>query len=286
MAPIKTGDAADDRQGHGFEHLRVEGDDLCWWCRERPATTGEHKYKRTDLTRLMKGDSLVWVGDNGTREIRGSSGVRRDRYGVVKFPKSMCALCNNVKSQPFDVAYDRFAAYLAAGGVRGRDGVPLAKIYGGTWREDNRSLARYYGKHFGCRLRQLDMPIPDSLRAFLDGADSMPDVHMALVTTDTVHRYARDGLVLSPDFIMTDPSRQHIRGFVMASYIASVGVRFQWWAHASQPPGELSQFFDFPMPVINRFADEDAMGSGRMRPPLIKRVLAWRPRGSTEPPRF
>ncbi|PZE34990.1 hypothetical protein DEJ31_13015 [Curtobacterium sp. MCPF17_031] len=114
----------------------------------------------------------------------------------------------------------------------------------------------------------------------------MHDAHMALITTDTVHRYARDGLVLSPDFIMTDPAREHVRGFVMASYVASVGVRFQWWAQASEPPVELSQFFDFPMPLLNRFVDEKAMGSGLTRPPLIKRALAWRPRRSTSPPHF
>lgn len=270
--------ADDSGPPHDFDHFTVESDGLCWWCRERPATTGEHKYKRTDLTRLMKDDSLVWVGPGGPREIRGSSGVRRDRYGVVKFPKSMCALCNNVRSQPFDIAYDTFATFLARGGVRNRDGISLCKIYGSDWRDDSRALARYYAKHFGCRLRRANLPVPDSLREFLDGAESMRDIHLALVTTDTVHRYARDGLVLSPDFIMTDSERTQLRGLVMATYVASVGVRFQWWTQPGDAPDNLSQFFDYPKPVINHFASEDAMGGGQVRPPLLKRALNWRPR--------
>lgn len=272
----------DPGPSHDFDHLTVEPDGLCWWCRERPATTGEHKYKRTDLTRLMKDGSLIWVGPGGPRELRGSSGVRRDRYGVVKFPKSMCAMCNNVRSQPFDIAYDTFASFLARGAVRRRDGVPLYEIYGSSWRDDSLALARYYGKHFGCRLHRANLPVPDSLRAFLSGADSMRDIHLALVTTETVHRHARDGLVLSPDFIMTDPEREQLRGLVAASYVASVGVRFQWWTPPADAPDGLSQFFDFPNPILNRFASEEAMGAGQLRPPLLKRVFDWRPRRSKD----
>ena len=64
---------------------------LCWWCEERPATTGEHKFKRTDLARIMgDSDKLLW-GDTGTktREIRGKSGMARDRYHVIKFANSL-----------------------------------------------------------------------------------------------------------------------------------------------------------------------------------------------------
>ena len=239
MPPNRPGAGHGPDETHGFEHLAVKTNGLCWWCLERPATTGEHKYKRTDLARLMDDDSLVWFGDNSTREIRGRSGVNRDRYGVVKFPKSMCAECNNVRSQPFDRAYDRFATFLAERQGRLLGKVPLSDIYGDTWREDNRSLARYYAKHFGCRLQQLNMPIPNSLRAFLDGSDSMPDVHLALITTDTIHRYAQNGLVLSPDMIRTDAAREQLHGFVMASYFGAVGVRFQSWTPMGGPPDEL-----------------------------------------------
>lgn len=60
-----------------LDHLKVNSDGLCWWCREYPATTGEHKYKQSDLARLMGNDFLIWVGDEGMREWLGPRvGVR------------------------------------------------------------------------------------------------------------------------------------------------------------------------------------------------------------------
>lgn len=259
-----------------FDHLKVGTDGQCWWCRERPATTGEHKYKQTDLVRLMGDDSLVWVGNGGTREIRGKSGIKRDRYGVVKFPKSMCETCNNARSQPFDRAYATFSKYLYSTRVRTQPGISFKEIYGETWKKDTLDLARYYGKHFGCRMARSGLPVPASLREFLEGYEDMPDAHMALVTTDSVHRVADKGLTLSSDFVWTDRERTEFRGYVMAVYVGSVGVRYQWWAEGLRPKGWDSQFFQFPTPVINCFKDERALMEGKTkRPRWFARFSQW-----------
>lgn len=262
-------------------HLKVVSDGRCWWCRERPATTGEHKYKQTDLARLMEGDSLIWVGEGRMREIRGKSGIKRDRYGVVKFPKSMCDACNNARSQPFDRSYDTFSTYVESTWVRIQPGVPFEAIYGDTWRKDTLDLARYFGKHFGCRMVHTGLPVPDSLRAFLDGGEDLLDAHMALVTTDSVHRVARKGLTLSSDYVWTDHERTQFMGYVMATYVGSVGVRYQWWAEGQRPKGWESQFFHFPTPVINCFKDEKDLMEGRTRRPgRFARLSQW----LTQPP--
>lgn len=259
-----------------LDHLKVSSDGRCWWCRERPATTGEHKYKQTDLARLMGDDSLIWVGDGDMREIRGKSGIKRDRYGVVKFPKSLCGACNNAHSQPFDRAYSTFSDYLDSTWVRILPGISFDEIYGDTWKKDTLDLARYYAKHFGCRMVRSGLPAPDSLRAFMDGAEDMPDAHMALVTTDSVHRIAGRGLTMSSDFAWTDPERTEFRGCVMAAYVGSVGVRYQWWAEGRKPEGWDSQFFHFPSPVINCFKDEQALMEGRTRRPgRFARFSQW-----------
>ncbi|SDS05214.1 hypothetical protein SAMN04489751_1113 [Brevibacterium sandarakinum] len=259
-----------------LDHLKVRSDGLCWWCRERPATTGEHKYKQTDLTRLMRDDYLVWVGDEGMREIRGKRGIKRDRYGVVKFPKSLCGTCNNDRSQPFDRAYSKFSDYLDETWVRIMPGVPFEEIYGDTWTKDTLDLARYYTKHFGCRMVRSGLRVPESLRAFMDGATDMPDAHMALVTTDSVHRVASKGLTMSGDCVWTDPERTEFRGWVMAAYVGSVGVRYQWWAEGQKPDGWDSQFFHYPSPEINCFKDEQALMEGRTRQPgWFARMSQW-----------
>lgn len=250
-----------------LDHLKELPDRQCWWCRERPATTGEHKYKQTDLARLMGDDYLIWAGDEGMREIRGKRGIKLDRYGVVKFPKSLCSTCNNDRSQPFDRAYSKFSDYLDSTRVRILPGLDFEELFGESWQEDTLDLARYYAKHFGCRMVRSGLRAPDSLRNFLNGADDLPDAHMAIVTTDSVHRVAGTGLTLSGDFAWTDPARTEIRGCVMAAYVGSVGVRYQWWARGQKPEGWDSQFFQYPMPVINCFRDEEAVMEGRTRRP-------------------
>ncbi len=258
-----------------FDHLKVSPDGQCWWCREHPATTSEHKYKQTDLARLMGDGSLIWAGEDGIREIRGN-GIKRDRYGVVKFPKSMCGTCNNVRSQPFDRAYSTFSDYLDSTWVHTLPGVSFKEIYGNAWEEDTLDLARYYAKHFGCRMVRSGLPVPESLRAFMDGADDMHDAHMALVTTDSVHRVAGNGLTLSSDFVWTNPELTQFSGYVMAAYIGSLGVRYQWWEEGQKPDGWDSQFFHYASPAINCFKDEEAVVEARTRRPgWFTRFAKW-----------
>jgi hypothetical protein len=210
----------------------------------------------------MGDSSLVWSDGTDMREIRGKAGIKRDRYGVVKFPKSMCGECNNARSQPFDRAYEKFSTYLMNTRVRTSAGIDFEDVYGASWESETLALARYYAKHFGCRMVRSEFPVPSSLRGFLDGAADMPDAQMVLVSTDSVHRVAGKGLTLSPDGVLVDPAVTYFRGYVMAAYVGAVGVRYEWWAEgqgSQEPDGEISQFFHFPTPILNRFTDEEAV---------------------------
>lgn len=244
--------------------LRQPFDGVCWWCRAAPAATGEHKFKRTDLSVLM-GDrkELVWgSGDGRRRDLRGHGALKRDRHGVIKFMKSLCAVCNNARSRPFDIAYEPFADYLRRHPPRLFPGVALHRVYGDEWAASSLNLARYYAKHFGCRCVRAGVPVPESLRAFLDGAEDIPDGHMAIITTDTVRKSYASGLSISPDFVWLDEGRTRITGAVFATYVGALGVRFEWheeWTESGKPPNWGSQFFHYPNPVINRFRNEMAV---------------------------
>ncbi len=256
-------------------HLRVPPTGMCWWCHERRATTGEHKFKRADLTRLMAGGGpLLWGDrDGNTREIRGASGVRRDRYGVIKFPKSLCEPCNNKRSKPFDNAYDVYSRYVDRTWLRIMPGVDFRQIFGTEWEACTLHLARYYGKHFGCRMVRAGLPVPDSLREFLDGGTDMPDAHMALITTDTVHKFYKGGLSISPDFVEADKNISRFVRYVLVAYVGSIGVRYEW---SEEDFPERSQFFQFPHPIINCFEDEIAVCEGRARRPgWFASILQW-----------
>lgn len=234
------------------------------WCQTRPATTGEHKFKATDLARMIDGTTLIWGnGDGEYRELRGRGAIQRDKHGVVKFPKSLCDRCINARSQPFDRAYETFSAYLVSHPrLHTKRGIDLRRIYGSDWKDPVLNLARYYGKHFGCQMVTTGVGVPDSLRAFLDGTEDMPDIHMALLTTDSIHEtFDGKGLHLSPVIMFGSPEYTEIRGCVGAAYIGAVGVRFAW-TRAGIPDEQRSQFFHFPFPLINRFTDELAVVNG------------------------
>jgi hypothetical protein len=135
-------------------------------------------------------------------------------------------------------------------------------IFGKEWEEHTLNLARYYAKHFGCRMVQTGLPVPKSLRDFLDGATDMPDAHMAMITTDTVHKKYESGLSISPNFVAADRDVSRFVQYVLAAYVGSIGVRYEWLEEGFQ---ERSQFFQYPHPVINCFRDEIAVCEGRTR---------------------
>ena len=259
-------------------HLLRESDGICWWCRSNPATTGEHKFKATDLTRLMSGDALIWGASDGqTRQVRGKSGIQRDRYGVVKFPKSLCSKCNNERSKPFDEAYTTFSDFVAGHPLtRHMPGIEFAAIFGSGWKKSTLDLARYYAKHFGCRMVADGIGAPVSLRDFMNGATDIPDCHMVLATTDSVHGTPlRNGLSISGAAASADRALTELIRYVAASYVGSVGVRFEW-----QKPGipdeARSQFFHFPCPIINCFTDENAVIYGvPRRQGRVARFFQW-----------
>ncbi|MFF9040988.1 hypothetical protein ACF090_36625 [Streptomyces sp. NPDC014892] len=151
----------------------------------------------------------------------------------------------------------------------------MSDIYGDEWQEETRKLARYHAKHFGCRMVRTGLPVPQSLRDFLDGADDMPDAHMAVVSTDTVHRTYGSGLSISPDFARTDERETRFVSYVMAAYVGSIGVRYEWLEEGI-PDEERSQFFDYDHPVINYFKNDSEMALGNARKAgWFARILQW-----------
>jgi hypothetical protein len=259
-----------------YAHLLAPTGSTCWWCGTRPATTGEHKFKRSDLAQLMDpGNELIWSDGKSVREIRGRSGINRDRYGVVKFPKSMCEPCNNVRSKPFDAAYDAYSSYTRGTWVRIAPGLDLRSVYGDGWPQGAINLARYHAKHFGCRMVKDRFPVPDSLRSFLNGASDMPDGLMSIVSTDEVHRQYGKGLSISPGFVDIDSKRTRFERCVMVAYVGSIGIRYEW-RRGGVPDDERSQFFHYPFPVTNFFRTEVDVAYGHPRKPgRFARFMQW-----------
>lgn len=155
---------------HGvLDRYRIPDDGKCWWC-GAPATTAEHKYKARDLRRVQ--GASIEDGVYRSAE-QGFNGVLQSlrKGSAIRWSVSLCADCNNARSQPFDRAYDRFVDYLAdhweelmtARRINWRD------IYGHDWRPGAIALSRYLAKQFGCMMKTEKLPVPDDARTFLDG---------------------------------------------------------------------------------------------------------------------
>jgi hypothetical protein len=152
----------------------------CWIC-GNPATTGEHKIKRSDLQRVhgtgkdfrtanlsyLKSDSLIvpLQGPNSKH---------------VKYQKNLCSPCNNAKSQPFDRAYDEFVEYVEANTdqLLMRRQIDFSAIYSTNWRESQINLFNYFVKSFGCRIYDAGKSVPTDLVNLFK--DQYPDKSFAV----------------------------------------------------------------------------------------------------------
>ncbi|MFI9112741.1 hypothetical protein [Streptomyces venezuelae] len=89
----------------------------------------------------------------------------------LKFPKVLCANCNNSSSQAFDLAYEAFSNYLRENSsvVDGGFRFKFSDVYGFDWRIRREELVRYFVKHVGCRLAEAGIAVPEALIDFMNG---------------------------------------------------------------------------------------------------------------------
>jgi hypothetical protein len=117
-----------------------------------PADSREHKFKRSDLVRVF--GTPPYHGE--WTLVRHSGGERSEAHGpgsdLFKFEPTLCQKCNNVRSQPFDRAYDRFIEFVTANAdeILKATAISLAAVYGPTWETERDNLVRYYVKHVCC----------------------------------------------------------------------------------------------------------------------------------------
>jgi hypothetical protein len=148
----------------------------CWICGD-PADTDEHRRKRSDLI-ARYGSS--WTRAQQPFVIRGDGSSRWTRIQgpndrKILYEKMLCAPCNNVRTQPFDQAYQQFSEWVLASAATlyGYEGIDFAEIYGDAYVEKGLDLMRYFAKSLGCRIVAAGIKPPPVLRQILtDGGRS------------------------------------------------------------------------------------------------------------------
>lgn len=172
-----------------LDGFRLSADDRCWWCGDR-ATTEEHRIKASTLRRVGRAeDGTTEPGSVFKKSSDYEGALRTIRKGAqVRWRRNLCADCNNSKSQPFDNAYDDFEAFLVEhfNEIAEWERLDWRNVYGNEWRTGAADLARYFAKQLACMLSTYDLPIPEDLVLFLDGADRCSSVCFMLVINPRV----------------------------------------------------------------------------------------------------
>jgi hypothetical protein len=131
----------------------------CWIC-GAPATTGEHKIKRSDLRLILPEVSQkkpIFVSGEARKSIP-VGGYNSDQ---LKFAKSICANCNNSRTQAHDKAWEKTAGALL--GKRNllapRKVVNFKSIFGAAVSNELLNMHLYFIKLFGCQIVEQSVPI-------------------------------------------------------------------------------------------------------------------------------
>lgn len=83
--------------------VRQQKSDLCWICRKEPATSREHKIKRSDIFKY-RGPGRFFIHKKRKRNIL----VQAPSSHKLTFGPTLCVRCNSSVTQPHDRSWSEF----------------------------------------------------------------------------------------------------------------------------------------------------------------------------------
>jgi len=224
-----------------LDRLRADQYGKCWWC-GGVADSREHKHKAS-LLRRMWGDEGLYLGRDG----QDLWSVPSAKSSAVKFGKTLCSKCNNVRSQPFDQAYDKFAFYVwdNARELSRATQISWVDVYGSSWEEQAQNLGRYIVKSSGCWMAENGFPPPEVFVRFLEGGQLL-DVELILMRQQSVSLAYRAmqlggeldfdrGIGVLDGKAWLDLGHTRLAGYEQISYISDICFHITW--HDHEGPG-------------------------------------------------
>lgn len=126
---------------------------LCWICNSNEANSGEHKTKRSDLLAVLGKPTQAERFYYHDLE-RPNRPVKSLDAKILKSPVRICTHCNNARTQPHDLAWERMSDWLrtrrpplkVGGLVRGD------RIFRHNTHKEMTNVHFYFLKLFGCML--------------------------------------------------------------------------------------------------------------------------------------
>jgi hypothetical protein len=156
MKPRSAGQLYVGRQGDGELSL------TCWIC-GAAANSAEHRLKKSDLVRAH--GRGPYMGLSALAHVRGQQETLIQGPGSkhIKYAPSLCAYCNNTRTQPFDRAYEQFITWALdqnEESILKKRFINFAEVFGSNWPNLQCDLYKYFAKSFGCRLIDAGITVP------------------------------------------------------------------------------------------------------------------------------
>ena len=131
----------------------------CWICGNK-AGSGEHLVKASDIQSRLGGvspNNPIFIHTKEHRNRR-EAGIKSRK---LKFDVPMCAPCNNERTQPYDMAWERLSTYLCSRNppIQYGDKIRLHRVFPGSVKSSMLDVHLFFVKGFGCKIVEGDAPI-------------------------------------------------------------------------------------------------------------------------------
>lgn len=131
----------------------------CWICGDE-ADSGEHLIKASDIKSRfgpISPDKPIYIHskEHRNRQVRGLKSRK------LKSDAPMCRRCNNERTQPYDLAWQKLSEFVSSRQPRIKigDRLRLKRIFPGSVKSSMLNVHLYFVKAFGCKIVEGAAPI-------------------------------------------------------------------------------------------------------------------------------
>jgi hypothetical protein len=156
----------------------------CWIC-NKGGNSGEHTVKASDLRMHFGGVSQMkplYYHSSIKKNIPVGS-INNKRF---KSKALICSHCNNQRTQPFDIAWEKLHKYLSSNWkeIEKNKKIDLSKVFPGNVKRSMIDVHLFFVKIFGCRIMENLIPINIGLfsRSLMNRL-SHPHVYISIGST-------------------------------------------------------------------------------------------------------
>lgn len=157
----------------------------CWICGDEP-NSREHKIKKSDFK--YQSPEVTQTKPIFHRK----NGIKKRSIGsldalALKYPKSICAVCNGSLTQPYDHAWAKLSGFLHTHSqeIESNNSLDIASVYETDLQENIKNIQLFFAKQFGCKLieSEIDFDLSEIGNAILANTE-VPALYLKLRRSD------------------------------------------------------------------------------------------------------